>query len=165
MELVVIVLVILLGIVVVLAWSIGLGWLVSHLLPFSLFEGSLLVMAASVIVGYVASRVLESVGPPWIEPDLAPEDLVDLPSYSIPLTRFTASETDKTWETWFRFELANRLYDALAAAPRVSGRQDKNQRQELAIRLSTSKEEMADHGPRDSAHCAKSIPRSLIGCT
>ena len=135
MELVFIVLLILLGIVLVLAWSIGLGWLVSHLLPFSLFEGSLLVMAASVIVGYIASRLLRGLDLPLIDPEMLAEEPIDVPSYVIPHSRFYPSEADKTWEGWFRFELANRLYDALAAAPRLTGRPDKSQRQELAIRL------------------------------
>jgi hypothetical protein len=132
MELLIILLLILAGMAVVLVWSIGLGWVLSHLLPFSLFEGSLLAMAASVIVGYVASRILDSLELPLLEPEPR-EPLVDLPSY--PHTRFYPSETDKTWEAWFRFELANRLYDALAASPRVTGRLDKSQRQELAVRL------------------------------
>ena len=58
-ELAIILLVILVSIALVLAWSIGLGWLLSHLVPFSLFEGSLLAMAASVIVGVIASRVCQ----------------------------------------------------------------------------------------------------------
>ncbi len=135
MELVITLLLILVGMALVLAWSIGLGWLLSHLLPFSLFEGSLLAMAASVIVGYVASRILHGLELPLIEPEIPLEPPVDLPSYAIPHTRFYPTETDKTWEAWFRFELANRLYDALAAAPRVTGRLDKSQRQELAVRL------------------------------
>ncbi len=57
MELVIILQLILVGMAMVLVWSISLGWLLSHLLPFSLLEGSLLAMAASVIVGYVASRI------------------------------------------------------------------------------------------------------------
>jgi hypothetical protein len=135
MELVIILLLILLGLALVLAWSIGLGWLLSHLLPFSLFEGSLLVMLASVIVGYVASRIVRGLEWPLLEPETLSEEPVELPSYAIPHTRFYPTETDKTWEGWFRFELANRLYDALAAAPRLTGRLDKTQRQELAIRL------------------------------
>jgi hypothetical protein len=134
MQLVISLLLLLVGMALVLVWSIGLGWLLSHLLPFSLFEGSLLAMAASVIVGYVASRILDSLALPWLEPE-PPEQLVDLPSYAIPHTRFYPSEPDKTWEAWFCFELANRLYDALAASPRVTGRLDKSQRQELAVRL------------------------------
>jgi hypothetical protein len=135
MELAIILLFILVGMALVLAWSIGLGWLLSHILPFSLFEGSLLAMVASVIVGYVASRILRGLDLPLIEPELALEQRVDLPSYAIPHTRFYPTETDKTWEAWFRFELANRLYDALAASPRLTGYLDKSQRQELAIRL------------------------------
>ena len=134
MELLIILLLILAGMALVLVWSIGLGWLLSHLLPFSLFEGSLLAMVASVIVGYVASRILDSLELPLLEPEPR-EPWVDLPSYAIPHTRFYSSETDKTWEAWFRFEVANRLYDALAASPRVTGRLDKSQRQELAVRL------------------------------
>ncbi len=135
MELVFILLVIVLGLALVLAWSIGLGWLLSHVLPFSLFEGSLLAMVASVIVGYVASRILDGLELPFIEPETLAEKPGEVPSYAIPYTRFYPTEADKTWEGWFRFELANRLYDALAVAPRLTGRLDKSQRQELAIRL------------------------------
>ncbi len=93
---------------------------------------------ASVIVGYVASRLLHGLELPLIEPEALAEEPVEMPSYAIPHTRFYAIEADKTWEGWFRFELANRLYDALAAAPRLTGRLDKSQRQELAIRLTDS---------------------------
>ncbi len=116
MELVITLLLILAGMALVLVWSIGLGWLLSHLLPFSLFEGSLLAMAASVIVGYVASRILGSLELPLIEPETPLEQPVDLPSYAIPHTRFYPTEPDKSWEAWFRLELANRLYDTLARA-------------------------------------------------
>jgi hypothetical protein len=97
-ELAIILLLLLVSIALVLAWSIGLGWLLSHLLPFSLFEGSLLAMAASVIVGYIASRVWEGVDLPWVEPETPLEQPVYLPSYAIPYTRFYPTETDKTWK-------------------------------------------------------------------
>ena len=124
----------LVGIVLVLAWSIGLGWLLTHILPFSLFEGSLLSMAASVIVGYIATRMMGSMDLPFAESDTIDDD-IGLSAYSIPATRFYQTSADQTWEAWFRFELANRLDDALVEAPQVTGRMDKTQRQELAIRL------------------------------
>ncbi len=52
-----------------------------------------------------------------------------------PTRASTPPKPTRTWEGWFRFELANRLYDALVAVPRLTGRLDKTQRQELAIRL------------------------------
>ena len=70
-----------------------------------------------------------------VEPETPLEPAIDLPSYAIPHIRFYPTDTNKTWEGWFRFELANRLYDALAAAPRQTGRLDNSQRQELAVRL------------------------------
>src|SRR5260370_42445254 len=91
-ELAIILLVILLGMALVLAWSIGLGWLLSHLLPFSLFAGSLLAMAASVIVGYVATRILRSLELPLIEPESLPEEPVELPSHTITHSRFYPTE-------------------------------------------------------------------------
>ncbi len=123
------------GIIFVLGWSIGLGWLLTHILPFSLFEGSLLSMVASVIVGYVVTRLMSSVDLPFTEQSTDDEDELELPAYSIPATRFYQTQADQTWEAWVRFELANRLDDALVEAPQVTGRMDKTQRQELAIRL------------------------------
>ena len=125
----------LVGIVFVLAWSIGLGWLLTLLLPFNLFEGSILAMAASVIVASVASRILKTTDFPFNEPEEEDDDSFDLTTYTIPATRFYTSQAEQTWEAWVRFELANRIDNALLHSPRVTGRMDKNQRQELAIRL------------------------------
>jgi hypothetical protein len=124
----------LIGMALVLAWSIGLGWLLTRLLPFSLFEGSLLAMAASVVVGYLATRLMSAIDLPFTELEDADDDMA--PSrYDIPATRFYAAPSDRTWAAWFTYELANRLADALEQSPRVAGRLDKAQRQELAIRL------------------------------
>jgi hypothetical protein len=92
-------------------------------------------MAASVIVGSVASPILRGLELPLIEHETLAEQPVELLAHAIPPTHFYPTEADRTWEEWFRFELVNRLYDALAATPRLTGRLDKSQRQELAIGL------------------------------
>jgi hypothetical protein len=51
-------------------------------------------MAASVIVGYVASRLLDNLELPLIEPETLLEELVELPSYAIPHTRFYPTATN-----------------------------------------------------------------------
>lgn len=134
MELLVLLVLGLLGIVLVLAWSIGLGWLLTRLLPFSLFEGSLLAMMASVVVAYLATRLMRGIELPFTEFEDVDDDL-EPSSYDIPATRFYTSPIDRTWAAWFTYELANRLDDALKQSPRVTGRLDKAQRQELAVRL------------------------------
>ncbi len=55
--LIIIVLAILL-LALVLGITIGLGWLLTLFLPFTLFEGTILVMAASAIMGFVGYNLV-----------------------------------------------------------------------------------------------------------
>lgn len=135
MEVIVFVVLGLVGVALILAWSIGLGWLVSHLLPFTLFEGSLLSLVASALVGYLGSRLLTGPSFSLNEPMAEEGDWIDASTYDIPATRFYQLDAEKTWEAWFKFEGANRLYDELQQAPKVTGRMNPMQQQELAIRL------------------------------
>jgi hypothetical protein len=128
----------LLGIILVLVWSIGLGWLLSHIVPFSLFEGSFMVMAATVIVAYIISRVTSS--PLYSEDEDEDEDfdadeIDEALGYKIPSSRFYESEETKTWEAYFRYGLANNINLEFERNPRATGRMNETQVQELSIRL------------------------------
>jgi hypothetical protein len=135
---VVFLLVSLLGIIAILAWSIGLGWVLSHIVPFSLFEGSLMVMAATVIVAYTISRVADM--PLHSEDEDEDEDfdtdeMGDALGYKISSSRFYESEETKTWEAYFRYGLANNINLEFERSPRATGRMSDTQVQELSIRL------------------------------
>ncbi len=123
----------LLGIALFLGWAILLGSLLMHLVPsFSLFEASLLVSIATLAVGYVLSRILSS----FPRFDFEDEDAVSsLPLVEIPPSRFYKNPSEKTWEAWLCYYLANEILYLLEKAPRVADAMEKPQRQELAIRM------------------------------
>ena len=116
---------------VLLIWSIAIGWLLTRFLPFSLFEGSLLVMVASLGAAYVFlsfSNVLNSKDEDTDEPDM--DDL--LPS-EIPPSRFYKTDADKTWTAWMQYISANMIYAELEQS--IKPTMNESQTQELAIRL------------------------------
>ncbi len=125
---------IIVSLVLVLGIAVGIGWLLTLLLPFTLFEGTVLGMLASVIVGTIGLDILRSV------PTLAPpyefsEEEEYFEDRDIPSTRFYRTEEDRTWEAWLRYLMANDIYEEFQAAPkRVAPLEDK-QVQELAIRV------------------------------
>ncbi len=127
--------VILLGIVVVallLAVALGLGWVMVQFLPFSLFESTLLALIATAFVVNLAVRFLRSL---TAGPDLSsPEDMAFVTDEGIPTGRFFNDDEDKTYEAWFRYEIANHIYEDLdrMELDTVLG---KPQQKELAIRL------------------------------
>lgn len=121
------------GMALFLAWAILLGSLLTHLLPFSLLEASLLVSLATIVVGYLMSRFLSSVSPFDMESDDDP--VTRLPVIAIPASRFYKTPSDKTWEAWLRYYLANAIVSTFEETPRLTRAIAMPQRQELAIRL------------------------------
>src|SRR5579862_9094798 len=116
----------LIGMALFLAWAILLGSLLTHLVPFSLFEASLLVSLATIVVGYLMSRFLGSVSP--FEMESEPDAVTRLPVIDIPASRFYKNASDKTWEAWLRYYLANEILSTFEETPRLTsslkGRQD-----------------------------------------
>src|SRR5712691_7533263 len=97
----------LLSLAVFLGWSIGLGWLLTRLLPFSLFEGSLLAMFASTVVGAVFWRVmgvLETPGLDFDEDEFDEEEAKDIPA-----SHFFKTDVSPSWAAWLRYDLANQI--------------------------------------------------------
>jgi hypothetical protein len=130
--LLIIILIGVIAVAVLLAVALGLGWIMTLFLPFSWFETTLLALLATTVVSYVASRILLSnVSQP--EVSMPDNDLAGVDSV-IPESRFYTNESDKTNEAWFRYEIANHIYDELSEIDldTVLG---KPQQKELAIRL------------------------------
>jgi hypothetical protein len=89
---------------------LGIGWVLTLVLPFSLFEGTVVSMIAAVVTFAVWGRILGvlarllGITPPW---EAAEEE------EEIPESRFWESKADRTWENWFKYVLANAAYEDL----------------------------------------------------
>jgi len=91
------ILVLLLSTALILLWSLGLGWILSLILPLELFEGALLVMIASITS---VAILMYSVRSFEEDPKL---ELLD----TLPIERFTGGSDRPTLEQLFRYQLAN----------------------------------------------------------
>ena len=130
--------VVIISLALVLGFAVGIGWLLTLFLPFSLFEASLLGLIASVIVGTFWYNFLQAVpiGLKQGEYDYDEDEDEDDEEYDqIPTSRFYKTEADKTWEAWFRFQIANSIYIEFQDAEQPVAPMGEKQLQELAIRL------------------------------
>ncbi len=135
---VLVILVTIVGLALVLGISMGLGWLLTLFLPFTLFEASLLAMGACVVVGAFWYNVVRSLSDFALGPSSYPpyEDEEDLGYDEIPASQFYKSKSGKTWEAWFRYQIANDIYMEFQDAPNRVAPMGQKQLQALAIRLS-----------------------------
>ncbi|MCL4266246.1 MAG: hypothetical protein KJ069_23775 [Anaerolineae bacterium] len=125
----------LLCLAVIIGWSVGVGWLLIKITPFTLFEASLLVMIASIVVGYGAIKIMTTnVTTPSPSPYFPPP-LEDEPE-PIPAQRFYKTEAQKTNEAWFRYEMANSIYWDFEQDNDINTTMNDTEMKELAIRLS-----------------------------
>ncbi len=112
----------------VLVWSMFLGWVLTLILPFELFEGSLLAMFASGLGLYIFLNGPKSEDT-W-------EDVAHS-SHDIPVDRFFTSEAERTWENWAHYEVANAIAYEFKQSLKA-GMLNDTQLEELAIRLSAA---------------------------
>jgi hypothetical protein len=110
--------------------ALGLGWILTRFLPFSLFEATLLGMIAAMVTWNFWRNVLspiETFGPG--------EEELESDLDEIPPSRFYKTDADKTWQNWFRYVLANTVYEDFLDSPGRIGQMGDRQLQELSIRL------------------------------
>jgi len=121
---------------IIVGWSVGGGWLLTKIFPFTLFEGTLLTMVASIVVGFVAVKIFlmgDSLPSPYSSTDyLGPEVELDL----IPEKRFYDSKGRRTNEAWFRYDIANSIYFDFEEDEDINTTMNDVEMQELAVRLS-----------------------------
>lgn len=128
-----------LGIVLMLllfGWSLGWGWLITRLLSFTLFEGTLVALLISLAVITALSRIILNTPPPdslWLEDDW--DDEVGEEDYTIPSTRFWKRDNERTAEKFTHYVLANEIYTQASDSPKTRGFMGEQQLQELSIRL------------------------------
>jgi len=116
----------------VMGIALGVGWVLTRFLPFSLFEATLLGMIAAFVTLTIWRNVLSSATTDFrsVEEE-EPESDFD----EIPLSRFCRTDADQTWENWFRYTIANTVYEGFLDSPGRIGQMNDRQLQELSIRL------------------------------
>jgi hypothetical protein len=125
------VLVVTISLALFIGLSLGIGWILTLFLPFSLFEATLLGMLAAVVTGLVWYSVFRSLAVSEFI-----EDKDESEPDEIPESRFWESPVDRTWKNWFRYVLANSVYeDLLDSPPSGLAMMKEKQLQELSIRL------------------------------
>lgn len=129
-----ILLAVLLSIALVLGFALGIGWVLTRFLPFTLFEGTLLGLIASVMVGTFWNTILNVITP-FDGSDEEFDDEDDDDYDTIPSSRFFKTDQEKTWEAWLRYTIANRVYVEFQDWPQPVSMIGNKQQQELAIRL------------------------------
>ena len=114
----------------VIGVALGVGWVLARFLPFSLFEATLLGMIAVLVTWTIWRNFLGS-APDFGSAEEEPEPDFD----EIPLSRFSRTDADRTWENLFRYEIANTVYEDFLDSPGRIGQMNDRQLQELSIRL------------------------------
>jgi len=98
-----IVLIVGIAVSVVIGWSLLAGWMLTQIVDFTLFEGTLLGMIASGMVAFGAVAAIKSIAKP---DDFDADDL----DFEIPPERFYQSDADKTWGAWMKYTFSNSIY-------------------------------------------------------
>ncbi len=130
--LILIIVLIVISFALVIGVALGVGWILTLFLPFSLFEATLLGMIAAIVICTVWYNILRSVEPFGFDEEYEEPELED--SDEIPPSRFYKTDADRTWENWFRYILANVTYEDFLDLG-WTARMNDRQLQELSIRL------------------------------
>lgn len=127
----VILLVVLISFALAVGVSVGAGWLLAQVLPFSLFEGTVVAMIGAVVAWAIWRAFLEVLPLPGSSPEWVEEDM-DL----LPTSLFWSSRKDRTWRLWLHYALANAVYDEILDSAEFSDDTEDEALQALAIVLS-----------------------------
>lgn len=118
-----------------LALGMGVGWVLTRIAPFTLFEGTLLGLIGLFGSTVLLARVMRTIAAtrPRGDDFMDEEDVEEYDS--IPASRFAKATAEQTWENWCRYTLANEIYRGFQDD--VQGVQNMNdlQVQELCVRL------------------------------
>ena len=123
-------------------WSLAWGWLITRLLSFTLFEGTLLSLLITIAIFTALMRIVLSNQPReprwldeyWDDEDEEEEDEED-PDYVIPPTRFWKQNHERTAEKFTHYVFANEIYTQASDSSQTRGLMGEQQLQELSIRL------------------------------
>jgi hypothetical protein len=127
---------------IVLVISLGLGWLLTLIVPLALFEGTTLILLAMGFTLYLVRSVVQSAFSHDLGLGPFATDVLDNPvAYSrghdwpIKPPRFRQENTDDTWKNYFHYVVANQLYLEMEKEREIVPQIAEPQRKELAVRL------------------------------
>ncbi len=130
--------VITLSLALVLSFAISIGWFLTLFLPFTLFEGSVLGLMATIVVAIFWYNILNTdtgFGLGQFDDDEY-EYEEEFDDYKhIPTSQFYKTATDKTWDAWLRHQLADDIYIEFQDVPQTVTPMNDAQIRALAIRL------------------------------
>ncbi len=132
--LILIIIVLVISFALVFGVALAVGWILTLFLPFSLFEATLLGTITAIVTGVIWYNILRLAGVfnfyEEYEEEEAEPDLDE-----IPMSRFCRTDADRTWENWFRYVIANTIYEDFLDSPGLIPQMNERQQQELSIRL------------------------------
>ena len=114
--------------------SLGIGWALTRVLPFTLFQGTAVGMIAAIATGMIWRRIFEGLS----GNGTSAEDIDnDEEESKIPESQFWKIKEERTWENWFRYVFANAIYYELSDSwgRDEDGDTDKRTLREQAVRL------------------------------
>lgn len=125
------------GLILVTAVALAFGWAVSWFIPvLSLFEGTVIILLAVIVVGTFLNTILR-LPPPSQEPYADDPDYIETDTiHQIPISQFTKSAANETWEAYFQYEFANSIYEVIGSIPPPTLALNQQKLQDLAIDLS-----------------------------
>jgi hypothetical protein len=125
--------VIVVGMVSFLGLSLLVGWLLTLIVPFTLFEGTLLGLIALIALGVLAVNILKGMPLPNLDGASLSDDFDNYKE--IPEERIFKTEQDHTLENQYRYEMTNRVYGEFQENSSEFTTMNDKQQQELALRL------------------------------
>ena len=130
-------LVVLLGLTAVLAIVLGLGWVLTQVIPnFSLFEATVLIILAGIVASMLFDKITSFfAGIDTDEFELGTFPYEDDPHNIIVIDRFAETADEFDGEAYFRYHTANAIFDGLNDIPRTAGLSTQRELIELSIRL------------------------------
>ncbi|MFQ5813671.1 MAG: hypothetical protein ACE5I2_10870 [Anaerolineae bacterium] len=132
----IIIVLIVISFALVIGVALGVGWILTLFLPFSLFEATLLGMIAAMIIWTIWRNILRSSDTfDFYEGEEEEDEETEPDLDEIPISRFCGTDADRTWENWFRYLIANTIYEDLLDSPGWIGQMNEEYLQELSIRL------------------------------
>ncbi|MBC8262638.1 MAG: hypothetical protein H8E47_00750 [Anaerolineales bacterium] len=135
LPIVVMVVLLIISFALVFGIALGVGWILTLFLPFSLFEATLLGMIAAMVTWNVWRNIFSPIEPFGSNDYNDYEEEPELEDFDeIPPSRFYKTDADRTWENWFRYMIANTTYDDFLDSGGFAQMNDR-QLQELSIRL------------------------------
>jgi len=116
--------------------AVGVGWALTKIYPFSLFEGTIVGMFSLILASMFLRPLLDGFSnSPFAEEDEDDEDDEKSDYKQIASSRFFKSEIEKTWTAWLNYEFANDIYMEFQDNPSPVSNLSDMQTRELAVRL------------------------------